>query len=458
MATTNDIKAGGAYVELTADNANLLTGLSKAEARIKFFGRAVSAAFVGRAMRKMSEDILDVQKQLAEGTLESGQGTAAFGDAIAKSIPVLGDFYSAAKNIVMALDGTAASAANAQSAMEKMNAEVAGLRKVAEHRKAFEGLRDAVRGYTLDLNDAFALELAQTDADREYVQMRNEHARTMEKIAEMERKANEMVLGDNPVDKQRRADALKEATTARFRAEELYRVRYANWENRQNERGAQEATRLAEENARLTAEHFDFVRSLDQRAHDLRIEAIEDEDARALEKINVRYAREREEILKNGRTQTEQDVELAASERARQQEVANFEAQQARQRAASLQSLDEQLAEARDAADATLTDQDRRLRAIDRQEAAALAGAVVGGAVPLDMADRIRQLADLQRAAVGAAEPVTSSSGAFSGAMLQSLQGANISAAEETAENTAALLKSSNEMVRELRKKGVFFL
>jgi hypothetical protein len=395
-------------------------------------------------------------------------------------VPVIGDFYNAGKNVRMSLDGTNTAAIEAQMAMEKMNAEVAEIRKAEKQSKAMEALTKSVREFAQATEDALALEKAQTDAEKERIQVGIDHRNLMKEIAEDEKKAREMPLKERTLDwnakegrlvfsgPDERTNALAAIGKRRADAEALNAKRLANLQKQNDASAAEEVDQLVAEfhalgleKVRLDKEHADFVRDIDLRTHQLKIDAIDDEEARALASIKFRYEQEQEAIKNSGKTLDEQDEALAASERARQQEVANFEAQQARQRAASLQSLDEQLAEARDAADATLTDQDRRLRAIDRQEAAALAGAVVGGAVPLDMADRIRQLADLQRAAVGAAEPVvnaTASAGVFSGAMLQSLQGANISAAEETAENTAALLKSSNEMVRELRKKGVFFL
>jgi hypothetical protein len=351
------------------------------------------------------------------------------------------------------------------------------MQKAQQNSRAMDKLAESVREYGVELKDAISLENTGSDAERERVQIAIDHRKLMADIAADEKKAREMPYQDpalkwDPKERMLRWSGPDERTNAlakigkrRADAEALNAERLANLQKQNDAAAAEEVDQLVAEfhalgleKVRLDKEHADFVRDIDLRTHQLKIDAIDDEEARALASIKFRYEQEQEAIKNSGKTLDEQDEALAASERARQQEVANFEAQQARQRAASLQSLDEQLAEARDAADATLTDQDRRLRAIDRQEAAALAGAVVGGAVPLDMADRIRQLADLQRAAVGAAEPVTSSSGAFSGAMLQSLQGANISAAEETAKNTAALLKSTNELVREVRRKGQFFL
>jgi hypothetical protein len=446
---------------LTVDDIQFAKGLDRAQSRLKFFGRAVSATFVGNALKRMSEEILEVQRKIADGSLEAGQGTAAFGDAVAKSLPVLGNYYEAAKNIILAINGTAAATEEAVLAMQQMQREVAAMRQMRQNSLAMEALTKSVREYGQELEDAVALETAASGADRERIQMAIDHRKALEKVAEMEKKAREMPLTESGMDQSRRKRALDEVDRERFRAQHLADLRQANWQKRQEEANAKEAERLAEEKAKLAAEQFQLVKGIEERIVDLRIDAIEDEEERALEAIKVRYERERIEILNNGRTLDEQDEALAVSEAARRQEIANLERQQQRQREDSIKSLDDQIAAASDEADASLTDQERRLRAIGRQEAAALAGAEVGGAVNLDVGERIAKLAEFQRAAVNAAnvqEDIRSSAGAFSGAAIQSLQGGAISAAEETAENTAALVKSTSELIREVRKKGQFFL
>jgi hypothetical protein len=473
MSTAGNIRAGGAFVELTVDDIQFVKGLDRAQSRLKFFGRAVTTHFIGRSLKRMSEEIVDVQKKLADGSLESGQGTAAFGDAIASNIPVLGNYYTTVKNVIMVLDGTVTATIEAQQAMEKMNREVAVMHKMREASKAMEALTKSIQEYGQELQDATELENAPSDADRERLRIAIDYRKELAKANELKAKAEAMPLSTSKDDHYRRAKALEEADKDRVKAAGLYADRMANWQKRQDASAGEEVQRIIEENDRLTAEHFDFVKSLENRLHDLRIDAIEDEDDRALEAIKVRYDREQDAIRKNGRTEAEQAEELAASEAARQQEVGNFfsgmnarlqrqqEERIAEQRRheSELRNLDDQIAAASDAANVNLTDQQRQLRAIDRQEAAAMADAEVGGAVPLDVGERLAKLAEFQRAAVNRGEEaIGSSAGAFSGAALQSLQGGAISAAEETAENTAALVKSTSELIREVRKKGQFFL
>jgi hypothetical protein len=165
VPSARDIKAGGAYVQLYADDAPLKKKLDGASAAMKRFkaqfgeesllgnfskilvgtGAVAGLSLLGRAVADTTGRVVTLKDQFNAGTLSAGQVALELG----KSVPILGNLVTAATNLHELFTGSAAEARVMAEQLARVNALFEARQRVvgaiAESTKATgQAMRDLI--------------------------------------------------------------------------------------------------------------------------------------------------------------------------------------------------------------------------------------------------------------------------------------------------------------------------
>ena len=155
MPSSGAIRAGAAYVEIMGDDASLSRTLAGSKAKMAAFNESVvegtHAMFSKRGLFRagaagagiyagihlvegMADTFKEINEAQAEGPMSGSQKAARITEGVIKSIPVMGEVYTAVAKLTAELDGSAQKMRNFEQATEA----------AAKQRANFLLLREAV--------------------------------------------------------------------------------------------------------------------------------------------------------------------------------------------------------------------------------------------------------------------------------------------------------------------------
>jgi hypothetical protein len=273
----NDVKAGGAVVSLSADNAQLTAGLNAARAQIAELVRNTDGLNLGRrgALGQMAEvfrgggmvqglstaasnfrAVGESMEQLAKG------GDQAFENFV-KGIPIFGDLFSGSMALGKALTGVARAEVEAEAAMEATNTSVAAQRAMFDlaakssksyadsigdvaNQTALLGLKDQERELKL-IDQETKKQIASKEASRDAeMQAIRDKAREEQKVL-AKQAAETKTFSSDETDRARQARAeLGQSLTVEFQQRTAAEKRFQGWKAEYEKSQAERVAKLKE--------------------------------------------------------------------------------------------------------------------------------------------------------------------------------------------------------------------
>lgn len=192
-------------------------------------GAAAIFQLGGQALNTGLDRVAEVQKQIADGSLSASEGIEEVTLQLTRSIPVVGQFFTAGEKLRSIFDGTAMSAARAAVEIERHNKRVAEQAAIADRLRGIEANAETVRRQLMTPRERIEADFEETrkrlEADRRSVEElrgrvpEDQRIQALRNIAFQEEKATIKRLRD--LEKEQEAwDKAKAAEVATFRKAE----------------------------------------------------------------------------------------------------------------------------------------------------------------------------------------------------------------------------------------------